>query len=107
MDRGLVCLFSGERRAVPGRSRITADAEARAALCLLARSGHRAAADHARAILLTLEGRRAAEIATALRVHVSTVREWRGVVFRGGVGALRRPKPSRRPRPVGAAAAGP
>ena len=70
------------------RSRITADAETRAALCLLARSGHRAEADHARAILLTVEGRRAAEIATALRVHVSTVREWRGLFAKGGVAAL-------------------
>ena len=105
MDRGLVCLFSGERRAVPGRSRITADAEARAALCLLARSGHRAAADHARAILLTLEGRGAAEIATALRVHVSTVREWRGLFAKGGVAALKRRKPSGRPSRIGAAAA--
>lgn len=88
-----------------GRSRITADAEARAALCLLARSGHRAEADHARAILLTLEGRRAAEIATALRVHVSTVRAWRGLFARGGVAALRRRKPPGRPRRIGSAAA--
>jgi hypothetical protein len=62
-----------------GRSKIRADGDERAALRLLARSGHRAEADRARAILLTLEGREAAGIAAALGVHVSTVREWRGL----------------------------
>ena len=62
-----------------GRSKIRADGDERAALRLLARSGHRAEADRARAILLTLEGREAAGIAAALGVHVSTVREWRGM----------------------------
>ena len=88
-----------------GRSRITAGGEARAALCLLARSGHRAEADRARAILLTLEGRHAAEIATILRVHVSSVREWRGLFAKGGVAALRRRKPPGRPSRIGTAAA--
>ena len=71
-----------------GRSKITADEDERSALRMLARSGHRAEADHARAILLTLEGRQAAVIAAALGVHVSTVREWRGLFARGGVAAL-------------------
>jgi transposase len=90
---------------VPGRSRITAEAEVRAALCLLARSGHRVEADHARAILLTLEGRRAAEIATALHVHVSTVRGGRGLFTRGGVVAPNPLKPPGRPSRIGPAAA--
>lgn len=90
---------------MPGRSRITANAEERAALRLLARSSHRSEADHARAILLTLEGRRAADIAAALGVHVSTVREWRGLFAKGGVAALRHRKPPGRPSWIGTAAA--
>ena len=41
----------------------------------------------ARAILLTLEGRRAGEIATALGVHISTVRNWRSYFAHGGAAA--------------------
>jgi transposase len=88
-----------------GRSRITADGDQRAALRRLARSRHRTEADHARAILLTLEGRRAAEIAAGLGVHVSTVREWRGLFAKGGVAALKRRKPPGRPSRIGTAAA--
>src|SRR3954453_21755687 len=40
--------------------------------------------------LLTLEGRRAGEIAAVLGVHVSTVRNWRGYFAHGGVAGLRR-----------------
>ena len=52
-------------------------------------------ADRARAILLTLEGRKAEEIAAVLGVHVSTVRNWtvrnwRGYFAHGGVAGLRR-----------------
>ena len=47
-------------------------------------------ADRARAILLTLEGRRAEEIAAVLGVHISTVRNWRGYFAHGGVAGLRR-----------------
>src|SRR3954454_13885821 len=47
-------------------------------------------ADRARAILLTLEGRKAAEIAAVLGVHVSTVRNWRGYLAHGRVAGLRR-----------------
>ena len=88
-----------------GRSKITADDGERAALRLLARSSHRAEADHARAVLLTLEERCAAEIAAALGVHVSTVREWRGLFAKGGVAALKRRKPPGRPNRTGTAAA--
>src|SRR5918995_2764346 len=59
-------------------------------------------ADRARAILLTLEGRRAGEIAAVLGVHVSTVRNWRGYFAHGGVAGLRR-----RPRPGQQAKIGP
>src|ERR671921_842435 len=87
-----------------GRSRITADDGERAAVRLLARSSHRAEADHARAVPLTLEARHAAEIATALGVHVSTVREWRGLFAKGGAAALQRRKPPGRPSRIGIAA---
>ena len=63
------------------------------------------AVDRARAILLTLAGQRAAEIAAGLGVHISTVREWRGLFARGGVAALRHRKPPGRPNRIGRAAA--
>src|SRR5215204_7177718 len=59
-------------------------------------------ADRARAILLTLERRRAEEIAAVLGVHISTVRNWRGYFLHGGVAGLRR-----RPRPGQQAKIGP
>jgi hypothetical protein len=60
---------------MPGKSKLTADTAERAALRGLWKSGQRGEADRARAILLTLEGRRAGEIATALGVHhISTQR---------------------------------
>ena len=86
-----------------GRSRITADDGERAALRRLARSSHRAEADHARAVLLTLEERCAAEIAAALGVHVSTVREWRGLFAKGGVATRKRRQPPGRPNRIGTA----
>ena len=52
--------------------------------------------------LLTLEGRKAEEIAAVLGVHVSTVRNWRGYVAHGGAAGLRR-----RPRPGQEAKIGP
>jgi transposase len=52
--------------------------------------------------LLTLEGRRAEEIAAVLGVHISTVRNWRGYFAHGGVAGLRR-----RPRPGQQAKIGP
>src|SRR5918992_1650072 len=78
------------RPGMPGKSKLTADAAEQAALRGLSKSEHRGEADRARAILLTLEGRRAEEIAVALGVHVSTVRNWRGYFAHGGVAGLRR-----------------
>jgi transposase len=75
---------------MPGKSKLTADAAEQAALRGLAKSEHRGEGDRARAILLTLEGRRAEEIAAVLRVHISTVRNWRGYFAHGGVAGLRR-----------------
>src|SRR5690349_1437335 len=87
---------------MPGKSKLTADAAERAALRNLSKSEHRDEADRARAVLLTLEGRKAAEIAAVLGVHVSTVRNWRGYFAQGGVAGLRR-----RPRPRQQAKIGP
>jgi transposase len=88
-----------------GRSKITAEEHERSALQTLARSARHSEADRARAILLTLAGQRAAEIAASLRVHVSTVREWRGRFLQGGTAALWHRTPPGRPNRVGAAAA--
>src|SRR4051794_22863480 len=73
-----------------GKSKLTADAAEQAVLRDLSKSEHRGEADRARAILLTLEGRRAGEIAAVLGVHISTVRNWRGYFAHGGVAGLRR-----------------
>src|SRR5215218_8615546 len=70
---------------MPGKSKLTADAAEQATLRALSKSEHRGEADRARAILLTLKGRRAEEIAASLGVHVSTVRNWRGYFAHGGV----------------------
>jgi transposase len=75
---------------MPGKSTLTADAAEQATLRALSKSEHRGEADRARAILLTLEGRKAEEIAAVLGVHVSTVRNWRGYFVHGGVAGLRR-----------------
>src|ERR687893_778175 len=87
---------------MPGKSKLTADASEQATLHALSKSEHRGEADRARAILLTLEGRRAGEIAAVLGVHISTVRNWRGYFAHGGVAGLRR-----RPRPGQQAKIGP
>src|ERR1051326_7082527 len=82
----IVCLGWGLwRPSMPGRSKLTADAAEQAVLRALSKSEHRGEADRARAILLTLEGRRAGEIAAVLGVHISTVRNWRGYFAHGGV----------------------
>src|SRR5215218_2076875 len=75
---------------MPGQSKLTADAVEQATLRDLSKSEQRGAADRARAILLTLEGRHAGEIAAVLGVHISTVRNWRGYFAHGGVAGLRR-----------------
>src|SRR3954468_10655960 len=87
-----------------GKSKLTADAAEQATLRALSKSEHRGEADRARAILLTLEGRRAEEIAAVLGVHVSTVRNWRGyfIQIHGRVAGMRR-----RPRPGQQAKIGP
>jgi transposase len=87
---------------MPGKSTLTADAAEQATLRALSKSEHRGEADRARAILLTLEGRKAEEIAAVLGVHISTVRNWRGYFMHGGVAGLRR-----RPRPGQQAKIGP
>lgn len=85
-----------------GRSPVQANEEERRALQELARSAQRGEADRARAVLLTLEGLRAEDIAHHLSVHSSTVREWRGLYAQGGVDALRyRPRSGGRPGPAG------
>ena len=53
---------------MPGKSKLTDDAAGRVALRALSKSEQRGEADRARAILLTLEGRRAEEIAAFLGV---------------------------------------
>src|SRR3954466_15176875 len=92
MDDGMDCLpgMSAVEASMPGKSTLTADAAERAALRNLSKSEHRGEADRARAILLTLEGQRAKEIAAALGVYVSTVHNWRGYFAHGGVAGLRR-----------------
>jgi transposase len=73
-----------------GKSKLTADGAEQARLRALSKSEQRGEADRARAILLTLEGRKAEEIAAVLGVHISTVRNWRGYLAHSGVAGLRR-----------------
>src|SRR6185436_3035627 len=92
MGDGMDCL-PGMRvveASMAGKSTLTADAAEQATLRALSKSEERGEADRARAILLTLEGRKAEEIAAVLGVHVSTVRNWRGYFAHGGVAGLRR-----------------
>src|SRR3712207_9039543 len=86
MGDGKDCLpgMRAVEASMPGKSTLTADAAEQAALRALSKSEHRGEADRARAILLTLEGRRAEEIAAVLGVHISTVRNWRGYFAPGG-----------------------
>src|SRR4030095_3331544 len=90
MGDGKDCLpgMRAVEASMPGKSTLTADAAEQAVLRALSKSEHRGEADRARAILLTLEGRRAVEIAAVLGVHVSTVRNWRGYFAHGGVAGL-------------------
>src|SRR5919112_2320789 len=92
MGDGEDCLpgIRGVEASMAGKSTLTADAAEQAALHALSKSEQRGEADRARAILLTLEGRRAEEIAAVLGVHISTVRNWRGYFAHGGVAGLRR-----------------
>src|SRR5918994_3598658 len=88
MGDGVDCLpgMRAVEASMPGKSTLTADAAEQAALRALSKSEQRGEADRARAILLTLEGRKAEEIAAVLGVHVSTVRNWRGYFAHGGGG---------------------
>jgi transposase len=86
---------------MPGKSKLTADAAEQATLRDLSKSEQRGEADRARAILLTLQGRRAGEIAATLGVHVSTVRNWRGYFAHGGIAGLRRRKAPGRQATIG------
>src|SRR4051794_41889077 len=79
---------------MPGKSTLTADAAEQAALRALSKSEHRGEADRGRAILRTLEGRKAEDIAAALGAHRSTVRNWRG-----SLAEHRAAGPGRGPRP--------
>src|SRR4051812_50192516 len=74
---------------MPGKSKLMADAAEQLALRALSKSEHRGEADRARAILLTLKGQRAEEIAATLGVHISTVRNWRGYFAHGGGAGVR------------------
>src|SRR3954454_15346714 len=104
MGDGKDCLpgMRAVEASMPGKSTLTADAGEQAALGALSKSEQRGEADRARAILLTLEGRKAGAIAAVLGVHISTVRNWRGYFAHGGVAGLRR-----RPRPGQQATIGP
>src|ERR671916_907831 len=95
MGDGKDCLpgMRAVEASMPGKSMLTADAAEQAVLRALSKSEQRGEADRARAILLTLEGRDAGEIAAVLGVHVSTVRNWRGYFSpRGGAGRPPRPR---------------
>src|SRR5215212_659414 len=89
MGDGMDCLpgMRAMEASMPGKSMLTADAAEQATLRALSKSEHRGEADRARAILLTLEGRKAEEIAAVLGVHVSTMRNWRGYFAHGGAAA--------------------
>jgi transposase len=87
-----------------GRSAVTANEDLRRALKAMASGADRAAADRARAILLTLSGWTSARIAAAFGVREDTVRLWRSDFMAGGVAALAR-RVAAGPAPVKAQAA--
>src|SRR3954470_15606781 len=92
MGNGMDCLpgMRAVEASMAGKSKLRADAAEQAALRALSKSAPREGADLARRILLTLEGRRAEDIAAVLGVHISTVRNWRGYFAHGVVAGLRR-----------------
>src|ERR671939_777621 len=106
MGYGKDCLpgMRAVEASMPGKSTLTADAAEQAALRALSKSEQRGEADRARAILLTLAGRKAEEIAAVLGVHISTVRNWRGYFAHGGGAGLpgrQRPGEQAQKRPHG------
>jgi transposase len=81
------------------RCALVMDEVGRSELERLSRSGLRAEADRARAVLWSLAGESSAAIGGRLGVRAEQVRRWRGAVARDGVAALRsRPRPGRTPR---------
>jgi transposase len=81
------------------RCSLVMDEAGRAELERLSRSGLRAEADRARAVLWSLAGESSAVIGARLGVRAEQVRRWRGAVARDGVATLRsRPRPGRTPR---------
>src|SRR3954463_13037695 len=69
-----------------GRCALAVDADGRAALERLGRSGVRGEADRARAVLWSLDGETSAATAARLGVRAEQVRRWRAA-FRAGAGA--------------------
>src|SRR5829696_4458908 len=90
---------------MPGKSTLMADAAEQAALHALSKSEQRGEADRARAILLTLEGRKAAEIAAVLGVHPWTAPGAKAKIWRSANHG--RVQPSIRPGIAAHMAAGP
>ena len=81
------------------RCALVMDDAGRAELEWLSRSGLRAEADRARAVLWSLAGEASGSIAARLGVRAEQVRRWRSAVARDGVAALRsRPRSGRTPR---------
>ena len=71
---------------MPSQSWISATAEQREELRVLARSSDRGEADRARAILLSLEGWTSERIAAAFGVRTDSVRHWRWIFGRKAAG---------------------
>src|SRR4051812_21653321 len=89
-----------------GRCALAVDADGRAALERLGRSGVRGEADRARAVLWSLDGETSAATAARLGVRAEQVRRWRAAFRAGGAAAPRaRPRPGPAPRQRGAAPA--
>src|SRR3954452_13280577 len=72
-----------------GRCALAVDADGRAALERLGRSGGRGEADRARAVLWSLDGETSAATAARLGVRAEQVRRWRAAFRAGGAAALR------------------
>jgi transposase len=88
------------------RCMLVVDEAGRAELERLSRSGSRAEADRARAVLWSLAGESSAVIGSRLDVRPEQVRRWRGAMARDGVADLRsRPRPGRTPHKRDAALA--
>src|ERR687884_279466 len=97
MGDGMACLpgMRAVEASMPGKSKLTADAAERATLRDLSKSEQRGEADRARAILLTLEGRRAGDFATVAVAPIAP----KGFAFRRPRHTLkgRQSLPRRRP----------